>query len=559
MNPALALVATVAIATVGASPALAAPAPMATSWTAHPIKGFSGTLMGLQPKLDSSAAGQVTAAWFGSLPESLLNPGNVLVSTYDGKSWGCPIQLPGTTPPTDGVPPAFDVGTDGTVAIAANGWIPDPFSVPQPPAEDVWVSVRPAGETAFTGGGTGQGFPATEDPVVATSSARTVVVWVTGTLSTTKLMAAEFLPGAKRATPLILASSGDIAFPKVRMDQAGNAVVVFRSITSGGDLQQNWLVWPQGGTPGSSTAFPVVPDDFVEISALSVSPAGRMIIAMNNGRQGDRDPEVRDFVGTTTTGFTGSSVIVSGDPLPSGNFVTAIDDDGHATVAFRMDAQEDTRAKAHIYSVDSQTGAPGTHGTFTEPGETGISLFRVFQDDATAYVSWTDSNLNAMGGGVVSFAGGQVVREMTTSQSDWVGVVAGPSGPVAYWPRQQTSSGWSGTLTTTLPHKPLNAKPTLTKASISRTGKVTVSGKVTPAPAATACAGAPVSLSIRDTDYGFESALLLANVAKDGSFTATGLLSAFTSCKKANVTALLSTPDSPKPATVGRSVACSRR
>lgn len=542
------------VSTVGAvGTAHGAPA----TWTPSPVAGFSGRLEADQPKLDSSRTGAVTAAWFGDLPEEFGDRGNVLVSTYSGQSWGCPIQLPGTTPMIYGVPPAFDVAPDGTTAVAASRW--DSGTVLAPKPQDVWVSVRRAGSTSFAGAGTGEGFPVKDDPVVATSAARTVVVWVTGNLESTKLMGAEFLPGAKSATPVVLAAANEIAFAKIRMDSSGNAVVAFRSIP-GESLRQNWLIWPAGSAPGAAQAFSVDnPDDFVESKALSVSPNGRMLIAMYSGGGNGIDPSVVDFTGTTTTGFTTGATIISGDPLPATDFATGIDDTGHATVAFRMDDVGGDEAVARIYAVDPVSGAAGASGQFTEPGDTGIGIFRIQQSGATAYIAWIDSNSYAKNGGVVSFDGGGVTRQMATSESDWVGVVQGPKEPVAYWPAQSRPDEWQGTLTTTLQHKALGARPAMSRVSVQRSGAITVKGQVTPGPAAKACAGASVAVRILTVDRSSPQAVVgTAVIGPDGTFSWSLPRSAAKGCSKARVTAYLQTPDSPKPVAVTRTVNCSR-
>ena len=535
-----------------------------SAWTPSPVPGFSGALEADQPKLDSSAAGAVTATWFGHLPEDFTVGqkdftlgGNVLASTYSGQSWGCPIQLPGTSPAVYGVPPAFDVAPDGTVAVAGKSWASGTVLQPQP--QDVWVSVRRPGQAAFSGAGTGQGYPVRDDPVVATSGSRTVVVWVTGILGASRLMGADFAPGATSATPVVLAAANEIAFAKIRMDQAGNAVILYRSIP-GEDLVQNWLLWPAGGAPGAPQTFSTEnPDDFVETSSVSVSPGGRMLVAMYNGGSNGRDPSVVDFTGTTTSGFTSRSTIVSGDPLPATNFVTGIDDTGNATVAFRMDDVDQSPAVARVYAVDPGSGAPGANGSFSESGDTGISLFRVLQQGGTAFVSWTDSNRGARNGGVVSFAGGSVTRQMSTSQSDWVGVVAGPQGPVAYWPDQPGPDDWQGTLVTTLPHTPLHAKPVSSTVSVKKSGAITVRGRVTPAPAARACAGTSVAVWVHKIDrYNPQAVMGTAVVGNDGSYTWSVPTSAVKGCAKARVTTYLQTPDSPKPVTVTKTVSCAR-
>lgn len=536
----------------GAGVVSAAPMPAADDWTPRPVPGFNAD----QPKLDSSDAGAVTAAWFGDLPEEFLGlRGNALVASYDGTSWSCPIQLPSTAPAIDSVPPAFDVGADGTVAVAANNWMRDPVSTR--PADDVWISVRPAGSTEFVGVGTGQGYPVQDDPVVATSAARTVAVWIS---RGTTLVGAELLPGSREASPVVLARGEDLAFAKLRMDARGNAVIVYRSSPGDIEIQQNWLTWPAEGAPSASVKFSLdAPDDFVETPGLSVSSGGRMIIAMYDGATESTTNEIRAYVGTTTSGFTSTSTIVSGDPLPATDAVTSIDDQGHATVGFRMDGIGSTQATAYLYAVDPLTGAPLTNASFDEPGETGIDLFRMIQDGATAYLAWTDSNLQALGGGVVSFDGRVIRRELATSQSDWLGVVAGPSGPVAYWPRQPGPRLWRGPLTTTLPHKPLNAKPTITSLGVRRSGAVKVVGKITPAAAARACAGSAVAIWMANRDpYNPLTEANLVTVAADGSFTLSLARSGMKGCVKAKVTAFLQTPDSTKPASTSRQVACRR-
>lgn len=546
-------VAIVVLALSGGATAIAAPA---GTWTPEPVKGFSGSLQADQPKMDGSATGAVTAAWFGSLPEPFTTPGNVLVSSYNGTSWGCPIQLVGTTPAVHGVPPAFDVGADGTVAVAGDEWIPE-ITLPLPPTQDVVVHVRRPGQTAFTSAGTGVGYPVRDDAVVATSAVRTVVAWISGDA----LVGAELLPGATSATPVVLATGQDLAFAKLRMDAQGNAVIVYRSATDALSVVQNWLIWPAGQAPGASQTFAVsAPDDFVETKALSVSNGGRMIIAMYDGATENKNNEVVVFTGTTTTGFTGRTPLLTGDPLPATDFGTAIDDTGHATVAFRMDDIGGADAKAWIYVVDPASGAAVSSGSFTESGETGIAIFKVLQSGATAYVAWTDSNFTALGpSGVVSFSGGPVNSEMRTSETDWLGLAQGPRGPAAYWPRQSLPDDWDGPFVSTLAHKPLDAKLTNTRISVSkRTGAITVTGKVTPAPAAQACAGAAVHVQAINKDrFKPSSAAQDVTIRADGTYSWRLTRSSLKGCKKVDVATFLQSPDSKTPISVKRTVTCS--
>jgi len=543
------------LALLGGGSANAAPAPETGSWTPHPVAGFSGEMEADQPKMVGSATGALTAAWFGSLPEPFMLGGNVIVTSYDGASWSCPIALHGTTPPLNGVPPALDVGADGTVAVAGDGWMSDTSGTA--PEQDVVVFVRGPRQTSFTSAGTGQGFPVRDDVVIATSSVRTVAVWVSGD----NVVGAEVLPGATRATPVVLATGESLAFAKVRMDARGNAAVVYRSGAGINAVQQNWLIWPAAGTPSSSQAFAVTaPDDFVEPKAFSVSAGGRMVIAMYDGASGDKTNEIAVFVGATTTGFVTRSTLLSGDPLPATDFGTAVDDEGHATVAFRMDDVGSSEAKAWIYGIDPVTGKSTSSGSFTESGDTGIAIFKVLQQGATGFVSWTDSNFNALGpGGVVSYTGGVVTQEMRTSESDWIGLASGPRGPAAYWPRQSLPDDWSGTFTTTLPHKPLKAKLTNTKVTVSkRSGAITVTGKVTPAPAAKACAGAPVAVQVVNPDpYQPSSAMTTLVVAADGGYTWRERKSELKGCTSARVSTYLQTPDGPKPVVTTKKVRCS--
>lgn len=525
-----------------AAPAIAAPDPRAGSWTPYPVAGLDVD----QPKIDSDSSGTPTVA--------SISGRSIMVSTYRSGSWGCPIELPGSIGES-GYPPAMDVAADGTVAVAGSNYAPSPTAAAP---QDVWVSIRRPGEVNFSGAGTGTGHVPDANPAIATSGNRTIAIWTSD--AGTKLMGAEFST-AGSTTPRVLAEGIDMAFAKIRMDDNGNAVMVYRS-SSSDRLQQNWLLWPAGSAPQNAQRLDVPdPDDFVESGAFQVSGNGRMILAAYDGRSGtDLPGAIRVFVGTTTTGFTQHSVISPTDPFNPSGILTGISSDGaHGALAFNWTQSGDAQSQSWLYSIDAQTGAAKSYGKLAQPMETGVTFSKILLDGANIYAAWTDSNRNALGGGIVKLEGSTVVPLTSIKTSDWIGMFNGPTGPAAYWPKQEFPDTWKGTLVTTLPHKPLKAKPTMTKITISRAGVVTVAGKVTPAAGATGCAGSTVTLTIRDTDYGFESAIMSAPVGKDGSFSATRTLARFTGCKKAIVKAELSTSDSIRPASTERTAPCSRR
>lgn len=531
---------TLSLAVVGGGSALAAPAPLTDTWTGYPVNGFTGPGLGArQVKMDASLEGAVTGAWYGYLQAELQSDGNVLVSSYDGQSWGCPVALP-----TGGVsegPPPFDVGADGTLALGATGQ----------PGNDAWVWIRPAGKTAFAGAGTGTGYPPVSEVQVATSSKRTVAVWISGK----SLVGAEFLPGATSAKPVVLASTDDINFHKVRMDANGNAVIVFRSIPGAIDLVQNWLIWPAGGSPAPAQKFTMdSPDDFLELGAFQVSPTGRMIVAANDRQLSSSSSLARValFVGTTTTGFNSGTTVDSGDPFAIGHIVAGISSDGeHASVAFRWDHKDPNYSDQHIYSVNPVTGAVIKETEWPAHPDDALDFFKLLQDGDTAYASWIGIDQQSKRiAGVISVTDGQVTELIKEVNSDWISLFRASSGPGSYW------STYSGeTLTTTLPHKPLNAKATFTKVTLKKSGAITVTGKITPAPAAKACAGTSVGiLAVSNVRTASTAALVNA----DGSFSWTGTRSEVKGCKTATVTAYLQTPDSTKPVATPKKVNCSR-
>lgn len=545
MTRRLVLAATVSAAflVLGAGTALASPAPLAVSWTPYPVKGFAGhDLLGaVEPKIDSSLDGTATAAWYGFLPEVFQSEGNVLVSTYDGSSWGCPIQLPRA--PIGEAPPSFDVGADGTIAAGATDHA----------GKSAWVSIRDAGASAFRGVGTGSGYPADGDVAVATSGIRTVAVWISGS----SLVGAEIAPGATTATPRVLATGNELAFQKVRMDAQGNAVVVYRSVPGNIDLQQNWLLWPAGKDPAPSQKFAMEsPDDFLELGGFQVSPSGRMIVAANDRHQStSADGEVALFVGTTTTGFNDGTPAASAANLTIGDIVVGLSNDGeHASVAFRWDHQDPNFSDAHVIAVNPANGAVLSDAVWTAHPQDEIDFFKVLQEGDTAYASWIGTNTQkASVGGVISAQGGKVTEQTSGIPSDWIGLFRTPTGPHAYWP------GVDEALTTTVPNKSLNARPTNTTVTVSRAGVITVKGKVTPTAAARACAGSAVAFVASNLDTSHpKSASGTTVVAADGSYSWSLRRSELKGCAKAKVTTYLQTPDSINPVSLAKTVRCSR-
>lgn len=527
----LMLLASVALV-LSASPAFAAPAPLATSWTPYPISGFSGTWGARQPKIDSSADGIPTAVWYLSNQE-------VAVASHNGTSWSCPIVLPAGLMGEG--PPDFDKGADGTVAVASRA-----------PGHDAYVYIRPPGSATFKGVGTGTKYPADHEVSVATSGVRTVAVWTSGT----RLIGADFPAGATSAQPRILATDADMAFQRVRMDAEGNAVVVFRTIPPDrGDVTQNWLIWPAGREPGTAQRFPLdSPTDFTEIGALQVSPTGRMIWAIHDRvLSSTTEPgAVFAFVGTTTTGF-GSPLTVAADPdLRVGDVVTGISSDGaYATVAFREDLP-DNSARGVLARIDPVAGTVGAQGTYTQHAHDEIDFFKVLQMGSTAYASWIANNQKP--GGVVAFDGLTVTEAMATIDSGWIGLFPAGGEPHAYWP-----AGSAETLTTTVTSTALNASPSLGAVSVKRGGAVSVAGQVTPGAAAQACAGASVKViasTLNTSDP--RSVGGSVTVGTDGSYSFKLRRSALKGCVKVKVTASLQTPDSTKPVSVSKTVRCTR-
>ncbi|MFM9134588.1 MAG: hypothetical protein ACKOT0_04010 [bacterium] len=512
------------------SPALAGPERLSTSWTPHPVKGFSGDLGVDQPKVDSSSAGVPTAAWFASNQE-------VVVSTYDGSSWGCPIILP-VGLKGDG-PPDFDTGADGTVAVGS-----------QAPGHDAWVYVRPAGQPAFTGVGTGTSYPSDSETSVATSGVRTVAVWT----SESRLIGAEFLPGATSAKPRLLATDVGLRFQKIRMDADGNAVVVFRSTPDDGtgDITQNWLLWPAGQDPTPPQRFDMdSPTDFVDIGAFQASPSGRVILAVydNGYNDVDQPAQVVAFTGTTTTGFGPPHVVAGAETLRTGAIVTAISQDGaHATVAYREDLEDNTGV-GRLHALDPVTGAVLSSGSFDAHPRDEIDFFKVLQMGPTAYASWIRTQKP---GGIVMFDGTSVTQAMSNIRGSWIGLFPAGGEPRAYWSA-------AGTFTSTLPHKALRAKPTMTTVRVGASGAITVKGKVTPAAAATACAGATASIAVANANPSIPGvAAGGAIIGKGGGYSWSLRRSDLKGCTRAKVTVSLRTPDSATPVAVSKTVRCRR-
>jgi hypothetical protein len=171
-----------------------------------------------------------------------------------------------------------------------------------------------------------------EHPAVAVNTAgRAVAVWVLRDGAQASLYAAEYAPGGGWSTPQVVESRAEpVSTPRVAVDDAGNALVVWRQ--SDGTAESTWAARLQVGVGWSAPLLLESAAGAVTMPALAAVPSGEALVAWTQPDAGGM-ARVRASRFAPETGWTVTEQLT--EAAVEAPVATALSLDGSAVLVFR--------------------------------------------------------------------------------------------------------------------------------------------------------------------------------------------------------------------------------